>query len=623
MATIYLGPFRNELRKKQNELAQHMMKGFTAMQLAVDRKTIELMEADLAQGQSAFEYLFQPSSSAKGAPAFRWGIDTELLAEKKLLPSFRDSAGYDRQTARFKQYADQLRSNVDKPYKYFNITSHSVELWVIRRNLPTREVVRKVASELEYYIINHAADEDILRIWPQDAISKILSEDRIDLQMMLRLATSLPNEIQVYTIRQKDEDADAGIVFVAQQALSTILYAIPFVGNAVAAFEVWRGKDIWGNDLSDLDRGVLAASILVPLAFRAVKAGRALYTSERMVRLYGEDARQWSYALAMGERVSADAVGLRRIEEANGLVEAEKPLVRTAAEKLADTFKSLGLDSVGKAIKPVTIDAKLEAIFQRIVAKHPKLAGLDALAMERIVAKGAVEGHVKGQLLEELLEESVVKFLKDPYGRVALGLGDIKGSLYFIPGHLIRDEFGLQLTDGMIVRFVKDRLHAVAVFEAKSGEASARGLAAKSTSIKELSKADKSELLAEAEESIRDLQERARINGLPPPTATAEDQMKLIKQTQQGGQIRSDVERLSELKVWINGRELPVELAVGPRSTKWFGVLPSDVKGSAIKQAIIDAGIPNVEILGMDINQSELITAAKTIIKEMAAFMAP
>jgi hypothetical protein len=65
--------------------------------------------------------------------------------------------------------------------------------------------------------------------------------------------------------------------------------------------------------------------------------------------------------------------------------------------------------------------------------------------------------------------------------------------------------------------------------------------------------------------------------------------MKRIRQTQQGGQIRSDVERLSELKIWINGRELPVDLAVGPRSTKWFGVLPSDVKSDSIKKTIIDA----------------------------------
>jgi hypothetical protein len=87
------------------------------------------------------------------------------------------------------------------------------------------------------------------------------------------------------------------------------------------------------------------------------------------------------------------------------------------------------------------------------------------------------------------------------------------------------------------------------------------------------------------------------------------------------------------LKVWINGRELPVDLAVGPRSTKWFGVLPSDVKSDPIKQTIIDAfssaealkqGIMiNVEMMGMDIKASELVDAAKSIIGEMSKFAAP
>lgn len=109
--------------------------------------------------------------------------------------------------------------------------------------------------------------------------------------------------------------------------------------------------------------------------------------------------------------------------------------------------------------------------------------------------------------------------------------------------------------------------------------------------------------------------------------------MKRIRQTQQGGQIRSDVERLSELKIWINGRELPVDLAVGPRSTKWFGVLPSDVKSDSIKKTIIDAFssaeaqklgiIINVEMMGMDIKASELVDAAKTVIAEMSKLAAP
>lgn len=621
MRIIDLGPFRNELRKKQEELREHLMKGHIALTLATDRKVIEKMEADLAKGQPAFEYLFEPDLLAVGSPAFRWRINAEYRALRLLIPSYRDEAGFERQVARFKARADQMRSDVDRAYTFIYDTGPAVELWKIRRNFPTKEVIERIAFALEDYIENHIIDWDILYIHPQDALWKMLKDDRPDLLIMYRLATDLPNDIEVYTIARKEQDP--GLRGLAEFVVSTVIYSIPLVGNAVAAFEAWRGEDIFGNELSDLDRSVIAASIFLPAAFRLVKSGRALYTSERMVRLYGEDARRWSYAMAMGEKVSADAVGLRRIKDANELVAAKKRITPTAAQKLAETFRSLGLDSSGKALKPFTVDAKLVEAFERVVAKHPKLVGLDPFAMERIIAKGTLEGHVKGQVLEELLEEHIVKLLKDPYGRVALGLGHIKGELHFIPGHLIRDEFGLQLTDGLIVRQLEDRVHLVAVFEAKSGQASSRGLAAKSTSVKKLSDADKLELLEEAKESIKDLEERARINGLPPPTTTLEQQMKLIKQNQQGGQIRSTLERLSELKLWINGREMTVDVAVGPRSTKWFGVLPLDVKSDAIKKAIVDAGIPNVEMIGMDINQNYLNKAAKTIIKEMAAFLTP
>src|SRR5260370_4372817 len=232
MGPFYDGPFRRELRRKQEEFLQHMMKGHGALTLAVDRKTIELMEADLAKGQSAFEYLFQPNPFAVGAPAFRWGINTELLGEKMLIPAYRDKAGYEQQVARFKAYADQLRSNVDRAYKFIHDTGQSRELWVVRRNLPTKEVIERIAWALGNYLQSHATDDDVLRIRPQEALWKMLSEDRPDLQMMLRMATSLPNDIQAYTIERKA--GAAGLVVLAQQALYTLFYALAVIGSAVS-----------------------------------------------------------------------------------------------------------------------------------------------------------------------------------------------------------------------------------------------------------------------------------------------------------------------------------------------------------------------------------------------------
>jgi hypothetical protein len=167
----------------------------------------------------------------------------------------------------------------------------------------------------------------------------------------------------------------------------------------------------------------------------------------------------------------------------------------------------------------------------------------------------------------------------------------------------------------MIVSRSDDTLVVVAVFEAKAGKASSRGLARKYKGRKAMSDADLAELEAEAREALRELKERARLSG-GKVTKTLEQLKKEIKLTEVGGQIRADVERLSEMPVFINSVE--VKLKVGPRSTRWFGVLPKDVKGDFLRQAIKDAGIPNVEILGLDITQKQLKDAVDLLGKALA-----
>lgn len=616
---IDLGPFRRKFREKQKEFVAHLLKGHSAMTLAGDRVCLELMQADFDKGQEAFKpYATAPPGAIKDN-ALRWKVDCEILALHKISGNIRDPEAWKRQIDAFDKYAEELKARVDRPYKVIHDTSQKTELWVIRRNLPTRDVVYRIALALKSYVHDHDADEDILRVRPDVAVWTMLEEERKDLAVMLRLATQIPNDISTYTLRTKEPDTS--LVTLAQTVVSTVISVIPIVGNAVAAFEIWRGKDIWGNELSEFDRAVLGASIILPVAGRFVKSGKAMYSSERLVKLYGEDARQWSYAMAMGEKASIEAAGLSRIREASKKVATKQAIEKTAAEKLAETFKTLGLDSGGKALVPFTIDAKVVQAFEKVVAKHPLLKDLDAFAMERLIAKGASVNHVKGQMLEELLENRIVALLRDPHGRIALGLGHIKGDLHFIPGHLVRDQAGLQITDGIIVRQLGDKVHIVAVFEAKSGEASARGLALKSTSNPKLSQSAREERQAVAQESLLDLQERARLNGQPPPKTTLEDQIKEITLAEKGGQIRSDIERMSEQTLWINGVEMPVEIKVGPQSTKFFGVLPKDVPGTDLVEALKGASLKNFEIMGMDISSEELIKAAKSVLKEMADFL--
>src|SRR5258707_15830055 len=100
MGVIDLGPFRKALRNQQESFVKHFLQGHLALELAQDRVTIDLMQADLDKGQSAFEHFFKPDSFAVGTPAERWTVNTQLFALQKLLPAYRDKSGYDRQKVR-------------------------------------------------------------------------------------------------------------------------------------------------------------------------------------------------------------------------------------------------------------------------------------------------------------------------------------------------------------------------------------------------------------------------------------------------------------------------------------------------------------------------------------------
>jgi len=61
-------------------------------------------------------------------------------------------------------------------------------------------------------------------------------------------------------------------------------------------------------------------------------------------------------------------------------------------------------------------------LFRDMSAAYSELASLDALAIERILTKGPNVDHLKGQLLEELVERRVVPWLRTRMGGFALGI---------------------------------------------------------------------------------------------------------------------------------------------------------------------------------------------------------
>ena len=79
--------------------------------------------------------------------------------------------------------------------------------------------------------------------------------------------------------------------------------------------------------------------------------------------------------------------------------------------------------------------------------------------------------------------------------------------------------------------------------------------------------------------------------------------------SERGGQVRRDIERLSEnadgtlAQIRLGSDLIPVRLS--PTRTKFFGVLPRDVNRSLIERELREGGF-SFEIIGANISQRDL-----------------
>jgi len=477
------------------------------------------------------------------------------------------------------------------------------------------KVLRLLGKELLEWFKAQPNTKFLIESSARVGLGAMLSQ-RPDLATLLRTAQTLPPDVEVSAA---PVDRPAMI-----EALEFAIGMVPVVGNVVAAYEAWSGVDLFGYRLSDLERGILGASVLLPIAGRLVKGGRILYTEARLVSLYGRDAATWSKALGASTRATAEREALGVIEKAERTLRFEKSVTGAIAHDAAVAVPRL-TKGVGAAITP--IDQAIADVLQELQAAHPQLRGLDALSLERVLAKGPNMDHLKGQLLEELVESRIVPWLSTREGSFALGITVPTGKkLEFIPGHLIRDTAGRQISDGMLVIRQGDELVVAAVFEAKAGKSAARELSFNRASISTLTDAERTELRANAKDVWKEQLAEAKAAGLR-YTKTIEDVEKEFALSELGGQVRRDIERLAEgttgsARIRVGTQQFTVRMS--PTKTKFFGVLPRDVPSSLIEQQLKESRFA-FEILGVDIKADALkkIAASLQPLAEKLAKAAP
>ena len=582
----------------------------SALSIALKRRTKEVMEDDFSNRPQSV--LFYESVKERGfsGPSL-WHVKSAELAAKPFSVREWNPADWNRKNEEYMQLVRQIRARQALDY-VFTDKKRGIE-YVTQENDQVRNVLTQIIYNLAGWVVVHSSDRDFLTVPAQGGLARML-EERQDLVAALRLAQETKKDVAIWRV-PIDRPT---VVTVVEVAVSLI----PVVGTAVALFESVTGSDLFGYELDSIDRGILAAGALLPIASRFVKGGRVLYTAARLEHLYGPGAAKWSIALATGERLAADTKGLAAIGKADALTKAHTKAEAGLVKEVVDTLERAGLNRAAPAASS-SLPAYVSDALKKLISSRSFLSELDELSLSRLIDKAPNINLMKGQLLEELLESRIASWLRDPAGLAALGIERPPEGIRFIPGHLIRDAAGRQLTDGILARQAGDVLEILAIFEAKAGKSAARELKLASESISSLSTAERAELRAYARDIFRSRLSRARRLGQSVPTGTdAVDEAlnqieREIIQSEQGGQVRRDIERLAPnadggLPRIVIGTE-ETQVRISPTKTKIFGVLPKDVPVGTMEQDLRQLGY-SFEVLGMNVTQQQLVDLTQSLL---------
>lgn len=603
-----LADFRRVRRETERSVTLLLASGNPSPQdIAILRATLALMDYSLSRLGSALAM----RQRLNGPTAYlTWRRELIEQATRRFVQPL-DWPEIAQKYDRYLLEARRWRERAQRERSYEDVYNGLV--WIIRTNAQELAAIDAMASELVSWATRHMTDPDFSSNSVRQGVVRFLS-GRHDLIAALRMAQRQPPDVERMRVQVRVPP------FV--EAVEFAIGIIPVIGNVVSAYEAYSGRNLFGYRLSPLERGVLGAAALIPIAGRLIRGGRALYTTERMVRLYGRDARRWSRILAAGERASARGGALGTIRRASTELQQNGTVSASLASDMENILSALALRS---GASPSAVPQRASQAFANLVQRFPILADLDPLAIERVLARGPNVNHMKGQLLEELLEQRIVTWLRDPAGKAALGLDDVVGELHFVPGDLVRDARNVQLTDGIIFRVINGAYEIVAVFECKAGRAAARELRLASggnalTAYRRgrMSAENQRELLAYARDILRDRQEAAAQAG-----ATISDTIDTIlgeiSLSELGGQIRRDMNRLAPnaggsatpatTTLRIAGETRQTTLG---RRVRFFGVVPGGFNTNGIERELRRLGY-NFDIMPMPISSRQINDAARRL----------
>lgn len=567
----------------------------SAFVVALARVTWEIMLSELTTAPNSvlvWERMPpQPPLGLTGADA--WAAASRRKAQERISPQYGSPEQQVRKYEEYLNLALQMLQWGQVRRELIVDRQRGKQYLILGADPLVAKVMQAVSTELMNWYRAQPNTRELINQPARVGLARMLSESP-HIVALIRMAETLPLDVEINNV---PIDRPAFV-----EAVELAVGLIPIVGSAVAAYEAWSGEDMFGYQLSDIERGVLAASVLLPVAGRLVKGGRALYTEARLVSMYGRDAAAWSRAVGAGARGVAERRALTTVGEAEALLRVQRTLSGTIVQEAAEAVPKLARGGTAKL--RTTVDSAVSGVFHELSQAHPTLKVLDEHAIGRVLAKGPNVDHLKGQVLEELIESRIVPWLSSREGGFALGITVPAGKkLEFIPGHLVRDSAGRQVSDGLLAYRDGGKLVIAAVFEAKAGKQAARELSLTKGGMSSLTKAERQELRANAKDVWREQRDEALAAGRP-FVKTLDDVEKEYALSELGGQVRRDVERLSDGAQVRLGTET-FGVSISPTRTKFFGVIPKDLRATTIEKQLKESGFSH-EILGADIKSKDL-----------------
>ncbi|KAH7377809.1 hypothetical protein BKA66DRAFT_151083 [Pyrenochaeta sp. MPI-SDFR-AT-0127] len=552
--------------------------------LSLSRRVAEIMHESLSQHPDEV-YAYDKYHGQNMTGPETWRLKCQIAANQELFYNVYGPEGagemWQNKLKACMERIERMRTRPEETW-HAAVDAYEGKVYIWEDNPEVFKVAKMVAEAFSDWLNRQTVTKTLVTSSVNATMADFV-KTRPDLLLAFRLVQSLPAAPHSYKVWDIPIERSSEAEFV-----ETAISFIPFLGTGVAMWEIYDGHDLFGYRLNDVERAIMAATIIAPFAGRFVKGGVVMYSEKRLMKMFGKDLQAWSKTIESSAKVTEEFVLLGPPYRASRILKSNLTVGREGAKEVAQAVTSYVKAPTGLYKVTKTAASKALVLTQRKFPNVAKLANLDSQAMSRVLEKG-IKQHIKGAFVEEVLESYIVPWLRSRLGGFALGIKLAKEQLehlVFYPGRLIRTAHGAigrQITDGIIGFFDGLIFRIVAIFNGKSSLRGARDLffGKKVTDIAKMPEAEREAMEAFARDVWREEKEIVEQRG-EKYSKSVDDVMKELVHTEQGGQMQRELERLTPnedgtlQRIRLAGVEIEVDF-VELTKTKMYSVVPEGV----------------------------------------------